>query len=102
ARQRAATFERRRARWASWRQWRLRTWLLAGGLVVLLAGAGLTRWLVTAERPVPPDAARWFQRGTETLREGAFHSAAVALEEGIRQFPTYPAAYARLAEARAE
>jgi tetratricopeptide (TPR) repeat protein len=50
----------------------------------------------------PPEAARYYDRGTDALREGAYHNAAVALEEAIRLFPDYPLAYARLAEARAE
>ena len=48
------------------------------------------------------DAVRWYAKGTEALREGAFLDAALALEEAVRLSPEYSPAYARLAEARAE
>jgi tetratricopeptide (TPR) repeat protein len=50
----------------------------------------------------PPEAARWYQRGTEFIREGAFHSATAALDQAIASFPEFPLAYARQAEALAE
>ena len=76
--------------------------LLIGGLVVLVAALGLATWWRPALPAPTPDALRWYQRGTELLREGAFHSAAAAFEEALRLFPGYGIAYARLAEARAE
>jgi tetratricopeptide (TPR) repeat protein len=52
--------------------------------------------------PPPPEAQRWYRQGTESLREGAYYSAAIALEESLRIHRAYPMAYARLAEARME
>ena len=53
--------------------------------------------------PTPTaEAAHYYQLGTDALREGAFHSAAEALNEAVRLFPNFPLAYARLAQAHAE
>jgi tetratricopeptide (TPR) repeat protein len=52
--------------------------------------------------PVPPEAARWYERGAEAVREGAYRSGQLALEEAIRLHAMYPLAHARLAEAFAE
>jgi tetratricopeptide (TPR) repeat protein len=72
------------------------------GVLIVLAGIGVAwRWTRTLPPP-PPEAERWYQQGTEALRNGAFHTAATLLEEAIRNFPEYGVAYARLAEARAE
>ena len=82
-----------------WRRHAVR-YALAAVVVAIAAVAGF-RWPRAVPAP-PPDAAGYYERGTEALREGAFHSASLALNEAIRLFPAYPAAYARLAEARAE
>jgi tetratricopeptide (TPR) repeat protein/predicted Ser/Thr protein kinase len=81
---------------------RLRPALLL--LVLLLASAyGWWAWSASRGLPAAPaDAARWYQRGVEAIREGAYHSGQRALEQAIQLFPTYPIAYARLAEALAE
>jgi len=52
--------------------------------------------------PVPPEAARWYERGTEAIREGAYVTGRTALEQSIALFPAHVLAYARLAEADAE
>jgi tetratricopeptide (TPR) repeat protein len=71
-------------------------------LLVLALVAAVWRWRNPGLPPVPVEAARFYQLGTDALREGAFHKAASALEEAVRQFSNYPLAYARLAEAHAE
>ena len=79
-----------------------RWWLPAVALLALGAAAGWWGWTSVRGLPdPPPDAARWYQRGVEAIREGAFHSGQRALEEAIRLFPDYPMAHARLAEALA-
>ena len=80
-----------------------RLWALPVALtLVVLAALGVWRASRTALPDVPPEAQRWYQRGTDALFDGAFQSATVALEQAVRVFPDYPVAYARLAEARAE
>jgi tetratricopeptide (TPR) repeat protein len=77
---------------------------LAGLLVVgLLAVAGVWRWRAgSALPPAPPDAERWYVKGTQLIHDGAYHSGRLALEEAVRIFPEYALAYARLAEAYTE
>ena len=70
-------------------------------LLLVLAGG----WWLTRPTPlpaVPDDAARWYQKGTEAIREGAYLTARTALTEAIELFPEHVLAYARLAEADAE
>jgi tetratricopeptide (TPR) repeat protein/predicted Ser/Thr protein kinase len=73
-------------------------------LAVACAGAfAVWHWTQGAGLPpVPPDADRWYRRGTEALRDGAFQSARIELEQAVRLFPQHALAYARLAEADAE
>ncbi len=83
-------------------RWR-RASLLAGG--VLLAATLVSGWQWMAPRalpPVPPEAARWYERGVEALREGAYRSGQLALDEAVRLHPGFALAHARLAEAHAE
>ena len=67
--------------------------------VAVAVPSTLTRYHAPAARD---DALRWYVKGTEALRDGAFLTAATALEEAVRLLPQYSPAYARLAEARAE
>ena len=78
------------------------TLAIAAGLALIVTLVAL--WVSTrGGLPTPPaGAAHYYQLGTDALREGAFHSAAAALTEAVRLFPTYALAYARLAEAHAE
>jgi tetratricopeptide (TPR) repeat protein len=79
-----------------------RTLIIASCLTVVVAGLLTWAWM-RPRLPTPPsDAARYYQLGTDALREGSFHSAAAALNEAVRLFPNYALAYARLAEAHAE
>ena len=80
-----------------------RAWIAAA--VVAVGAAGLSYWAWDQSRrlPQPPEeAARWYRRGTDFIREGAYHSASQALAQATRIFPEYPLAYAREAEALAE
>jgi tetratricopeptide (TPR) repeat protein len=66
---------------------------------------GLGWWYLT--RPVrlpepPPQAARWFERGTNSIREGAYFGAKLALKQALAIFPDFPQAHTRLAEALIE
>jgi tetratricopeptide (TPR) repeat protein len=80
-----------------------RTLWIAAVAAVLIVVAIFIAGRLPGRLPAPtPAAARSYDRGTDALRQGAYHSAAVALEEAIRLYPNYPVAYARLAEARAE
>jgi tetratricopeptide (TPR) repeat protein len=85
--------------------WRFRTRRSAlglAGLLIALTAIGIWRWS-RPTLPAPPEHAEaYYLRGTDALREGAYHTAATALGEAVRLFPDYPLAYARLAEARAE
>ena len=71
-------------------------------VVIAVAGFRVVDVMRTRLPSPSADAERWYIQGTDALRQGAFHSAATALEEAARLFPKYPAVYARLAEARAE
>jgi tetratricopeptide (TPR) repeat protein len=68
-----------------------------------LLGTAVWLWLGGQGVPQPPpDAMQWYQRGTESIRNGAYYSGRLALEEAVRLFPAFPQAYARLAEAHSE
>jgi tetratricopeptide (TPR) repeat protein len=72
--------------------------------LVLVAAAALggfawSRW-PAAPPEVPGDAAAWYERGTASIRDGAYHRALLSLTEAIRLHPAYPQAHARLAEAQ--
>ena len=88
----------------SWRRpWSRRA--VAASVLALAAAIAGGAWVWNSIRglpAVPTDAARWYQRGSEAIREGAYHSGQRALEKAIQLFPKYPIAYARLAEALAE
>jgi tetratricopeptide (TPR) repeat protein len=99
---RDATADRRRDRGLRLGPWARRSAVALAVLLVLALVAGAWRWWNPSLPAVSADAARYYQLGTDALREGAFHSAALALEEAVRLFPDYPLAYARLAEAHAE
>ncbi len=78
---------------------------LAAAALLVTAGLSAGFWLWQRSRQLPeppPESARWYRRGTEFIREGAYHSANEALEQAIRLFGDYPLAYARQAEALAE
>lgn len=73
--------------------------------VVLLAATAFLTWRMTQPPPLPEpsaEARRWYERGTEHLRNGAYYSAQQALNQAILEEPNYVQAYARLAEAQSE
>ncbi len=80
-----------------------RHFAVAATLAILGTGMGIWLWQRGAPVPQPTAEARqWYQRGTESIRNGAYYSGRLALEEAVRLFPTYPQAFARLAEAHSE
>jgi tetratricopeptide (TPR) repeat protein/predicted Ser/Thr protein kinase len=85
------------------RPW-LRPAVLAAATVVLIGVAGgAWFWNRGGGLPrVPPESDVWYQRGTEAIREGAYHSGRKALQQAVAIFPQHVLAYARLAEADAE
>ena len=83
-------------------RWR-RTSRLAGGGVPAATAVSGWQWMTPrALPPVPVEAARWYERGVEALREGAYRSGQLALDEAVRLHPGFALAHARLAEAHAE
>src|SRR6266542_3289536 len=76
--------------------------VIAALLLVVASGIGMWRVWKPSLPAAPAPAARYYQLGTDALREGASHTAAAAFEEAVRLFPAYALAYARLAEAHAE
>jgi tetratricopeptide (TPR) repeat protein len=82
------------------------TWKTIVVGAVVLAAAGMAGWairnMLRALPPVPAEAERWYRRGTESIRDGAYYSGQLALCEAIRLFPRYPLAHARMAEVLAE
>jgi tetratricopeptide (TPR) repeat protein len=89
----------------STRRWlhRRRVPLLVGIVIAVLAGMAATWWRPSAGSvSVPPDADRYYHRGTEAVREGAYYTGSKLLETAVERFPGHALAYARLAEAHAE
>jgi tetratricopeptide (TPR) repeat protein len=77
--------------------------LIAAAVIGAVALTGFTAWRLTRPRslpPAPPEAARWYEKGTEFLRDGAYYSAERALKQALTLFEDYPQALARLAEAQ--
>lgn len=73
------------------------------GAIAIAAAIGGWAWLRPEPLPAPPeDAQRWYVRGTEAIRDGAYHSAKLALQQAIDLFQPYALAYARIAEAHGE
>ncbi len=83
---------------------RLSPAVILAAILALVVAAGGGWWFWSASRGLPPapaDARRWYDRGTEALRDGAYLSGKLALQEALRLHPQYPLAHARLAEALA-
>jgi tetratricopeptide (TPR) repeat protein/tRNA A-37 threonylcarbamoyl transferase component Bud32 len=83
-----------------------RGWRSIALAIVVAVGVGAFGWWYST-RPLrlpepPPQAARWFDRGTNAIREGAYYAAKLALEQALAIFPDYPQAHTRLAEALIE
>lgn len=84
-----------------------RRWGIVGVLAlvtVVIAVTGVA-WAWRASRALPPpapEAQRWYDRGVEAIRQGAYYSGERALLEAVRIAPAFPLAHARLAEAKTE
>jgi tetratricopeptide (TPR) repeat protein len=73
---------------------------VAIGVVAAILAIGA--WQLYQRRPLSPapaDAAGWYDRGIESLRDGSYAGARKAFTTAIALFPRYPQAYYRLAEA---
>lgn len=79
----------------------LATFVVAFGLCLLGIWAIIHFW-----RPAPyqpsATAKKWYDRGTDALRNGAYYAAAKSLEQAISSDDKFALAHARLAEAYAE
>jgi tetratricopeptide (TPR) repeat protein len=72
--------------------------------VVVVTGAlAIWNWRRGSDLPAaPPEAAQWYERGVEALREGTYVAARDALIEATRLHSPYVQAMSRLAEANSE
>lgn len=72
-------------------------------ILVIVAAAVVALVVVFILKPSPykpsAEAASWYQKGTDALRNGAFLQATKALEQTVTLDPKFPLAHARLAEA---
>jgi serine/threonine protein kinase/Flp pilus assembly protein TadD len=74
-------------------------------LIIGLPLALLTAWWALSNRrphEPPPGAKRWYEIGTNALREGAYYQASKALQSAVDLDTSFALAHARLAEAFAE
>jgi tetratricopeptide (TPR) repeat protein len=80
-----------------------RTAVTAAAIVVAAGTLGIWKWQQGSDLPAaPPEPTRWYERGVEALREGAYVSARDSLLEATRLHPGYVQAMSRLAEAYSE
>src|SRR6185295_10254973 len=77
------------------------TVLLIALAVVLVGWAGW-KFLRKGQHRPTAEAERWYQAGTNALRNGAYFQASKALERAIAEANNFPLAHARLAEALVE
>jgi tetratricopeptide (TPR) repeat protein/tRNA A-37 threonylcarbamoyl transferase component Bud32 len=83
----------------------LRTYLLASLAVLVVASLaylGISRWWRPSPYQPTAEAQRWYDRGTNALREGAYYQASKMLGQAISIDDRFALAHARLAEAWAE
>ncbi|MGO9259416.1 MAG: protein kinase domain-containing protein [Bryobacteraceae bacterium] len=69
--------------------------------VFLVAAAAWWLWLRLPYQP-SPEALRWYQEGSNALRDGTYFKASKALERAVSLDPGFPLTHARLAEAWTE
>jgi tetratricopeptide (TPR) repeat protein len=76
--------------------------LLMAALVLGLIA--VTIWWFAHSTPYKPsdEALRWYQKGTEALRDGAYYQASQALEQAVAADSQFALAHARLGEAYTE
>jgi len=77
-------------------------YILIALVVALAAGVIGFRWLRPAPHQPPPEAQRWYEVGTNALREGSYYQASKAVERALAVDDQYMLAHARLAEALVE
>jgi len=78
------------------------SYILMGFAVVLIGGAVAWRFMRPSPHTPPAEAQRWYEVGTNALRDGAYYQASQALERAIGVDDAYMLAHARLAEALVE
>jgi tetratricopeptide (TPR) repeat protein len=72
-------------------------------LAVLAAVASVVVWRFRSGSALPGEpAGQWYRKGTEFVRDGAYHSGRMALNEAIKAAPDFAPAYVRLADAETE
>ena len=76
--------------------------VLVGILALGLLIWGAVHWLRPVAHQPTADCKRWYETGTNSLREGAYYQASKALERAIACDNQYALAHARLAESWAE
>lgn len=75
--------------------------LIGLGILIVVGGIALKFGRSKPHTP-PPEAQRWYDIGTNALRDGAFYQASQALQRAISADDGYLLAHARLAEALME
>lgn len=78
------------------------SYILVGTVVLIIAGVATFRFLRPAPHTPPAEAQRWYDIGTNALRDGAYYQATQALERAIAADDAFMLAHARLAEALVE
>ena len=80
-------------------------YLPLAALAVLIIGFGMwatARYWRTSAKPPAPAAQFWYERGTQSLRDGAYFQASKMLEQAVKNDDSFALAHARLAEALME
>jgi tetratricopeptide (TPR) repeat protein len=74
-------------------------WFLVA--LVFIGGTAWGTWRLLRPRPhqPTPEAARWYEKGTNALREGSYLQASNMLQSAVKADDKYALAHARLAEA---
>lgn len=80
---------------------RPRSLLAAAGLIVTITTL-IYWWPWGQPGPMPAKAQYWYEKGTEALRNGAYHQARICLERAVEVKGDLPLIHARLAEAYLE
>jgi len=78
------------------------SYILIGLAVLIIAGGVVFRLVRPSPHIAPAEAQRWYEIGTNALRDGAYYQASQALERAIAVDDGYILAHARLAEALVE
>lgn len=81
---------------------RLYPYLIVAAVVAVLVLFAVSRWYKPRPYEPPAEAARWYDRGTNALREGAYYQASRMLARATSIDDRFALAHARLAEAWAE